>query len=238
MWNNINNIIKNLNNPGKQVLINNISCLTFNLNNKTKYAILYLHGGAYLIRDISYYTILNKLSKSFKNCTCIYPKYTLNNPNQNIKEIETVINYLSLKKKKVILMGYSAGGHLCLNYYLNANKNKLILPYKMILISPWINPKEEINNSNDIIPLNIYNLISKFSFAPNLLIENLNIDFCDIFLLYGEKDLLKNQINKSKEFINYKKEYICKGFGHTFLYFVNENIINEIIYEIINFIKN
>lgn len=232
----ITNIINNIIYTNNKVVIDDLSCYTFNYDDNTEYIILYLHGGAFLIRDISYFTLLNKICKQNKKISSLYLKYTLNNPKENLREVEKIMNFLKNKNKKVILMGYSAGGYICLRYYINAVKCNMPLPFKMILISPWINPQKEINNSNDLIPSFLYNIVSSNTDTQNISDLDLNINFCKIFLIYGEYDILVDQIEEIKEKIKIYKQFVCIGYGHTFLYLAQSYLIKNIIDKIIHFI--
>lgn len=238
MMNRLKEIIRSFVYKSTEINIDKLTFYSFNYNEDTEYIILYLHGGAFIIRDISYYTLLKKISDKCPNISSLYLKYTLNNPNKNINEVQNIMNYLSKKKQKIILAGYSAGGYICLRYYIEAVKNSMPLPYKMLLISPWINPQNEINYSQDIIPSLMYNAVSSQINIKNIVDFDLNIVFCKIFLIYGEFDILINQIKDFKSRINIYKEFVCTGYGHTFLYNTETYLLDNIINKIINFIVN
>ena len=77
----IRNIINNIIYANNKVVIEDLLCYSFNYNNNTEYVILYLHRGAFLIRDISYFTLLNKICKQDKKISSlsdsIIPKSTI-----------------------------------------------------------------------------------------------------------------------------------------------------------------
>lgn len=121
-------------------------------NNNQKTKIFYLHGGSYFDQPLFlHFQFCDNLAHSL-NCQVIIPIY----PKTPYYDHEySQILVLALYKKlfttndKIILMGDSAGGGFCLSLYYLLLSNKLILPNKTILLSPWL----DVSMTNSNIPI-------------------------------------------------------------------------------------
>lgn len=147
-----------------------------NYNNKAKPAIIILAGGAYLYvsKRERYPSALMFLNAGINSFTLDYTTYD-KNPNTNLElmvnEVKQSYDYIIKNSKKfnidinkIYLIGYSAGGHLALefvNRYPNLI-NKLILSYPALEINKIANPKtKEEKFINNIFSYNPINNINK-----------------------------------------------------------------------------
>lgn len=124
--------------------------ITFNEDEDTKQIILYLHGGAYVNEIETLHIIFcDRLAK--ETGTSIYaPIYPLA-PNHTYVETYDIVEKLYRKlleyEKPVIIMGDSAGGGLSAAFSEYLAANKIVMPQKLVLISPWV----DVSMSGDYI---------------------------------------------------------------------------------------
>jgi monoterpene epsilon-lactone hydrolase len=110
----------------------------FNKEKEQDTIILYFHGGAFLRNFYIFHWLFIKKLYSYSP----YPIYAADYPlipKHNYKEILSFSKelYLNLSKKyKIILIGDSAGGNLCLSVLQKLPKENL--PKKILLLSPWL----------------------------------------------------------------------------------------------------
>ena len=115
---------------------------------KSEKVILYLHGGSYVAETSSdHWRFLEKLVKD-TNATIILPDYPLT-PKYTYKDVFTMITPLykeiieEVPTNNLILMGDSAGGGISLALLERLGKENIEMPYKTILISPWLDVRLE-----------------------------------------------------------------------------------------------
>lgn len=128
---------------GRKVFI-----LTPKNEQKSEKVILYLHGGSYVAETSSnHWRFLDKLVKD-TNATIILPDYPLT-PKYTYKDVFTMITPLykeiieEVPTNNLILMGDSAGGGMSLALLEKLSNEKVEMPYKTILISPWLDVRLE-----------------------------------------------------------------------------------------------
>lgn len=130
-------------------------------NLKHKY-ILYLHGGAYVMgASYKHWQFLEEIVDR-TNMTLILPDYPLT-PKNTYKEVFAMITPLykeiinTVGKENLILMGDSAGAGMALGLLQKIGEENEEMPYKTILLSPWLdvrmtNPKiEEIEKLDPVL---------------------------------------------------------------------------------------
>lgn len=131
----------------------------FNTKTNSDITIFYIHGGAYFNTfDKYHFKFIKKLIKKI-NAFVIAPNYDLipfSNAEKMVSNLYIIYaNYInSNPKKKMILMGDSAGGGLALSLSLMLNENNIKLPDKTILLSPCTdinmnNPEMDIYAKKD-----------------------------------------------------------------------------------------
>lgn len=115
---------------------------------KSEKVILYLHGGSYVAETSSnHWRFLEKLVKD-TNATIILPDYPLT-PKYTYKDVFTMITPLykeiieEVSTDNLILIGDSAGGGMSLALLEKLSSEKVEMPYKTILISPWLDVRLE-----------------------------------------------------------------------------------------------
>ena len=115
---------------------------------KSQKVILYLHGGSYVAETSSnHWKFLEKLVKD-TNATIILPDYPLT-PKYTYKDVFTMITPLykeiieEVSTDNLILMGDSAGGGMSLALLERLSEENVEMPYKTILISPWLDVRLE-----------------------------------------------------------------------------------------------
>lgn len=118
---------------------------------KSKTKILYFHGGAYVAETSEKHWDFIKNIVQDTGATIILPDYPLT-PKYNYKDVFAMVVPLykeiieKVDVKELIIMGDSAGGGISLALEEKLGKEKIPMPSKTILISPWIdvrltNPK-------------------------------------------------------------------------------------------------
>lgn len=215
---------------------------------KSEKVILYLHGGSYVAETSSnHWKFLEKLVKD-TNATIILPDYPLT-PKYTYKDVFTMITPLykeiieEVPTNNLILMGDSAGGGMGLALLERLSEENLEMPYKTILISPWLDVRlenPEIDNVQKYDKdLNKESLkIAGIAYAGKDGIDSYLVNPIDgdlsklknITIFTGTYDILNpdvhvleekaNEVNVSLEI----KEY--EGAGH--IWFINNNSGKEL----------
>lgn len=110
---------------------------------KSDVIIVYLHGGAYMANITKqHWSLIEKLGHK-RNSTMVVPDYPLA-PEASCKETYEFIGrlYAKLKaehpKRRIILMGDSAGGGLALGFAQRLRNENKKQPHQLILFSPWL----------------------------------------------------------------------------------------------------
>ncbi len=215
---------------------------------KSEKVILYLHGGSYVAETSSnHWKFLEKLVKD-TNATIILPDYPLT-PKYTYKDVFTMITPLykeiieEVSTDNLILMGDSAGGGMSLALLERLSEENVEMPYKTILISPWLDVRlenPEIDNVQKYDKdLNKESLkIAGIAYAGKDGIDSYLVNPIDgdlsklknITIFTGTYDILNpdvhvldekaNEVNVSLEI----KEY--EGAGH--IWFINNNSGKEL----------
>ena len=215
---------------------------------KSEKVILYLHGGSYVAETSSnHWKFLEKLVKD-TNATIILPDYPLT-PKYTYKDVFTMITPLykeiieEVSTDNLILMGDSAGGGMSLALLERLSEENVEMPYKTILISPWLDVRlenPEIDNVQKYDKdLNKESLkIAGIAYAGKDGIDSYLVNPIDgdlsklknITIFTGTYDILNPDVHvldeKAKE-VNVSleiKEY--EGAGH--IWFINNNSGKEL----------
>lgn len=215
---------------------------------KSEKVILYLHGGSYVAETSSnHWKFLEKLVKD-TNATIILPDYPLT-PKYTYKDVFTMITPLykeiieEVPTNNLILMGDSAGGGMGLALLERLSEENIEMPYKTILISPWLDVRlenPEIDNVQKYDKdLNKESLkIAGIAYAGKDGIDSYLVNPIDgdlsklknITIFTGTYDILNPDVHvldeKAKE-VNVSleiKEY--EGAGH--IWFINNNSSKEL----------
>lgn len=110
------------------------------LENSEK-VIIYLHGGAYVYPPRYYHLrFVKKLSEKANLSVkfVIYPKAPETCASEVLPKLIAYYKEIVFHGKKVILMGDSSGGGLAASLTMELKKEKVALPIKTILFSPWV----------------------------------------------------------------------------------------------------
>ena len=136
-----------------------------NVESDSDTLVIYLHGGAYVQEMLVFHWLMLDKITSISDSTFIIPDYPLA-PYSDFKDCykkmtkfyKKVLEYY--KGKKIILMGDSAGGGLCVGLSMYFARHDLPQPDKLILLSPWIDlqmDNPEIDNYIKDDPMLKYN---------------------------------------------------------------------------------
>lgn len=105
--------------------------------------IFYLHGGAYVAEmSKNHWNFIQSVVQD-TGATVVLPDYPLT-PKYNYKDVFNMIEPIykkmiqKVKSKNIIVMGDSAGGGMALALCENLQKQEIIQPNQIILISPWL----------------------------------------------------------------------------------------------------
>ena len=143
----------------ESLLINKTPCEYFKQDQTSDRILLHIHGGAFAFGSIK--THLGLLNYLFKNSSfdLFSPEYSLTPDARYPIALNQVMDvYLFLRKefpnKKIFVSGDSAGGNLAAALVLRLIKENKTLPQGIILLSPWMDLREEsisrkINNDKD-----------------------------------------------------------------------------------------
>lgn len=137
--------------------------ITSKRNEKNNKYILYLHGGAYVMEaTYKHWQFLEEIVDR-TGMTLILPDYPLT-PKNTYKEVFDMIEPLyketieKVGKDNIVFMGDSAGGGMALGLLQKIGEENGIMPYKTILLSPWLdvtmtNPEIDIKEKLDPVLL-------------------------------------------------------------------------------------
>ena len=172
----------------------------------------------YIVKTMDGILMFNQLFQQDKlNLTIFTLEYTLYNPDKAYQELSSSIIFFKNIILKTYLMGTSAGGHLVLKYSLNTPVEKIIL------LSPWINPKKKIIHFSDYMPPKLINQVGNLITADNLMnkinfLNNNNLKKLQqkILIIYGSRECFKEQIEIFIEKVK-PKYYIGLKMPHAFM---------------------
>ena len=132
----------------------NLQLFYMNVESDSDTLVIYLHGGAYVQEMLVFHWLMLDKITSVSKSKFIIPDYPLA-PFSDFKDCykkmtkfyKKVLEYYP--DKKIIFMGDSAGGGLCIGLSMYFAKQGLRQPDKLILLSPWVDlqmDNPEINN--------------------------------------------------------------------------------------------
>jgi len=204
--------------------------------------IIYLHGGGYVFGSVSIYALTLARISLKTGAIVIAPDYRLAPehpipaPQEDCQSVaEAILKNSEYKDKKIILMGDSAGGGLCLSTINGLNSRTqeksvngcvLLSPFLASSDNDWSEIIELDNEKNDILDRAAFVHITNM-FRPNEQIVNLlNMNITNLPPLYiqaGGAEVLIKQITTfanrlEQENANYKFEVFEQQF-HVFQIF-------------------
>ena len=139
------------NNLEKEYIDNNV---VYSLCSNKEYnkIVIYVHGGAF-INDITklYLKMLDKLASNIdaKIYIPLYPLLPNNTYKDSFEFLNKLYSKLIMEQKEIIFMGDSAGAGLSLSFVESLKERNMILPSKLILISPWLDVSMSNNKIKD-----------------------------------------------------------------------------------------
>ena len=182
----------------KEQFIDGFQVLTIFKNNTKNKHIIFLHGGAYVMKAVKgHKIIIEKMAKKY-NLKVTFIDYPLA-PENDIQKAHKILSktYKKITSKykndEFFLFGDSSGGGLALSFLQQLkNRNDVPFPNKTVLMSPWVDvsmTNNEIKNFEEkdpLLPLNGLITTGK-QFAGNL-------DTQDPLIspIYGNMDNLKD----------------------------------------------
>lgn len=107
--------------------------------------ILVLHGGAYISRMMFYYRLLNKrYSKASGGGTVVHfdyrcaPEYRYPCALEDTMKVWNRLLKDGYSPENIIIVGDSAGGHLCVNLMMKLHDLHMEQPRAAVMMSPWL----------------------------------------------------------------------------------------------------
>lgn len=193
----------------EEQFIDGFQVLTIFKNNSKNKHIIFLHGGAYVMKAVKgHKTIIETMAKKY-NLKVTFIDYPLAPENDIQKAHEILIKTykkitLKYKDDDFFLFGDSSGGGLALSFLQQLkNINDVPFPKKTVLMSPWVdvsmsNSKiKDFEKKDPLLPLNGLIATGK-QFAGSLDTQNPlispiygNMDnLKEIFLIFGTNEIL------------------------------------------------
>lgn len=193
----------------EEQFIDGFQMLTIFKNNSKNKHIIFLHGGAYVMKAVKgHKTIIETMAKKY-NLKVTFIDYPLAPENDIQKAHEILIKTykkitLKYKDDDFFLFGDSSGGGLALSFLQQLkNINDVRFPKKTVLMSPWVdvsmsNSKiKDFEKKDPLLPLNGLIATGK-QFAGSLDTQNPlispiygNMDnLKEIFLIFGTNEIL------------------------------------------------
>ena len=193
----------------EEQFIDGFQMLTIFKNNSKNKHIIFLHGGAYVMKAVKgHKTIIETMAKKY-NLKVTFIDYPLAPENDIQKAHEILIKTykkitLKYKDDNFFLFGDSSGGGLALSFLQQLkNINDFPFPKKTVLMSPWVdvsmsNSKiKDFEEKDPLLPLNGLIATGK-QFAGSLDTQNPlispiygNMDnLKEIFLIFGTNEIL------------------------------------------------
>ncbi len=126
-----------------EIVSGDMKLFYMNVESESDSLIVYLHGGAYVEEMLALHWIMLDKIAAKVDATFIIPDYPLA-PFSDFKECyrkmyqfyRKVLKYYP--DRKIIFMGDSAGGGLCLGLSMYFHEKGLPVPDRLILLSPWV----------------------------------------------------------------------------------------------------
>lgn len=138
----------------EEVIIHDVPCFWMSPDHiRSKKIILYFHGGGFVYGPtLLQWRMLSLLSKKtgIQSIMSDYRKAPEHPYPASIDDMMHIYEDLLLSRKAedIIFMGDSAGGGLALSLAMKLRDMKKPLPYKMVLLSPWL----DVTMKNPLIP--------------------------------------------------------------------------------------
>ena len=205
---------------------------SLNIIKKTnKRTIFYIHGGGFISGDFAGFKgFVSKLSH-LTNYSVYFPQYRLA-PEHSLEEMLTdcyeAYKYVSNLYEEVIIMGDSAGGHLCFLLLNKIYKTNILRPYKIILFSPLVDLNcntNSYNNNKKIDPILDPIIIKEvIKMTPMKYIYNIkpNINYPPILIFIGKNEIIVddsiNYVKKANK-LGLKIELIIEDVFHSWQFF-------------------
>jgi len=187
----------------KNEIISGVACVTYRPSNisASDIIVVYLHGGGYVVGSAEGYslTLANVALKVQAHVIGVEYRLTPEHPlpaaqNDCLAVAKNILENQQYQRKKVILMGDSAGGGLCLSVIQDlAQQADIRQPNACILLSPWLAPLDNEgldleNEDTDILDKSLLDRwVSEFVLDKNSdgpLVDFKNIDLTTLPPLY------------------------------------------------------
>ena len=129
----------------KTVNVDGVPTEIFKKDNANDKLVLVLHGGAYVSRMMFYYRWLNKrYCDACGGGTVVHfdyrcaPEYVYPAALEDTMKVWDYVLSLGYKEENIIILGDSAGGHLCMNLMMKLHDTGRKQPKAAIMMSPWL----------------------------------------------------------------------------------------------------
>ena len=191
----------------RQALINGVNCYWFTPENPVaNKIIIHLHGGVYAVGSIrSHESLVSHIAQKL-NTVMLFVDYALapERPypaaNNDVFAVYTAL-LNDYPDDKIGFIGDSAGGGLIVSTVGDLLKQRLPLPYKVAMISPWIslldnNPSQETNRAKDPVLSREYLQIAAKDYAGQFTIESVSptrvplSEFPPVLIVVGSNEIL------------------------------------------------
>ncbi len=209
------------------------------INSENKYALIQLHGGAYVL---DYNDTYRKVAKAYLDCkkdlTVYSPIYSLapKHPfpaqlNESIRLYKYLLSQ-GYKSENIIIAGDSAGGGLAIALTLYLRDHSISLPKAIITMSPWTNLamnglSHEVNKYKDLLLGNNTKPLDVKAYVQGEDVTNPYISprygdfkkFVDMLMFVGDNEILLSDTldvaDLAKDY-NDIEVYNFKGMFHVF----------------------
>jgi len=227
-------------------------------NKENKFALIQLHGGAYVSGyNDTYRKVAKKYLKSNENlkifslCYSLAPEYPYPKALEEAIDLYQYILKEGFKPNNIIIAGDSAGGGLTLALGLALKDKSIPLPKAMITMSPWTDfaaegESYEKNKDKDPFFGKGTAPLAKTDYAPETEFKNPYVspkygnftDFCDLLMFVGGHELIESDTLDLAEKAKNATVHDFEGMFHVFPLGFNKMASSRsawrIIYEFIN----
>jgi epsilon-lactone hydrolase len=201
-----------------------------------KYALMHLHGGAYVLNYNDTYRKAAKKYLNFKdNLTVFSPIYSLAPKHPFPEALNDAVNVykhmlqMGYKPENIMFAGDSAGGGLSIATGLYLKENNLPLPKAMITLSPWTDLTQtgkswEDNKFNDPLfgegtnPLNVKAYTGDNDLYNPLISPKYGDfeDFCNLLMIVGGHEVILSDTLDVAEKVDNAIVHEFAGMFHVF----------------------
>ncbi len=179
------------------VFSHDLQLFYMNVESSDNKLIIYLHGGAYVGDILPFHWImLDKLTRKI-DTTFIIPDYPLA-PYSDFNECYEKLTEFYQKclqyyqKRKIILMGDSAGGGLAMGLALYWHSIGLPVPEKLILLSPWVDLNMDNPEIEKYIPVDPQLKRDELAIDASFWANGTNLTDYRLSPIYGDLSVLKD----------------------------------------------